>query len=191
MFRVVLPPITRSVFNCIYSIWYLSHRYCYLPLSWKSWNRFECAVGGVLNTLHPLHYIDENRVLLVPGRDSSYPSGSEVGEHKQWFWCSLVTRKITLFLPGNKPNLSSRNQIVFWDIARQESLKRQSALNWIFFKYIFCDRASSYNSGKWPTWLTVSSIICLFESSTFFEQLCAHIQEDNCINTTSDIITLR
>jgi hypothetical protein len=24
----------------------LSHRYCYLPLSWKSWNRFECAVGG-------------------------------------------------------------------------------------------------------------------------------------------------
>jgi hypothetical protein len=29
----------------------LSHRYCYLPLSWKSWNRFECAVGGVLK--HP------------------------------------------------------------------------------------------------------------------------------------------
>jgi hypothetical protein len=25
----------------------LSHRYCYLPLSWKSWNWFECAVGGV------------------------------------------------------------------------------------------------------------------------------------------------
>jgi hypothetical protein len=30
----------------------LSHRYCYLPLSWKSWNRFECAVGGVS---HPQH----------------------------------------------------------------------------------------------------------------------------------------
>jgi hypothetical protein len=28
-------------------MWYLSHRYCYLPLSWKSWNWFECAVGGV------------------------------------------------------------------------------------------------------------------------------------------------
>jgi hypothetical protein len=26
--------------------------YCYLPLSWKSWNRFECAVGGVR---HPQH----------------------------------------------------------------------------------------------------------------------------------------
>jgi hypothetical protein len=22
----------------------LSHLYCYLPLSWKSWNWFECAV---------------------------------------------------------------------------------------------------------------------------------------------------
>jgi len=30
MFRVVPPPIIRSAYNCIYSIWYLSHRYCYL-----------------------------------------------------------------------------------------------------------------------------------------------------------------
>jgi hypothetical protein len=44
---VVFPPIIRSAYNCIYSIWYLSHRYCYLPLSWKSWNSFERAVGGV------------------------------------------------------------------------------------------------------------------------------------------------
>jgi len=26
------PPIIRSAYNCIYSIWYLSHRYCYLLL---------------------------------------------------------------------------------------------------------------------------------------------------------------
>src|SRR5215475_583862 len=52
MFRVVLPLIIRSAYNCIYSIWHLSHRYCYLPLSWKSWYRFECAVGGVR---HPQH----------------------------------------------------------------------------------------------------------------------------------------
>jgi len=57
--------------------------------------------------------------------------------------------------------------------------------------YIFSDRASSYNSLKWPTWRTISSIICLFESSTCFEQLCAHHQEDNCITTTSGIITLK
>jgi hypothetical protein len=30
----------------------LSHRYCYLPLSWKRWKWFECAVGGVN---HPQH----------------------------------------------------------------------------------------------------------------------------------------
>ena len=44
LFRVVPPPIFKSANNCIYSIWYLSHRYCYLLLSWKSWNWFERAV---------------------------------------------------------------------------------------------------------------------------------------------------
>jgi len=33
VFRVVPSPIIRSAYNCIYSICYLSHRYCYLPLS--------------------------------------------------------------------------------------------------------------------------------------------------------------
>jgi len=28
MFRVVPPPIIRSAYNCIYSIWYFSDRYC-------------------------------------------------------------------------------------------------------------------------------------------------------------------
>jgi hypothetical protein len=44
MFLVVPPTIIRSANNSIYSIWYLSHRYCYLPLSWKSCDWFECAV---------------------------------------------------------------------------------------------------------------------------------------------------
>jgi len=52
MFRVLPSPIIRRANNCIYSIWYLSHRYCSLPLSWKSWNWFECAVRGVR---HPQH----------------------------------------------------------------------------------------------------------------------------------------
>ena len=45
MFRGIPPPIVRSANNCIYSILYLAHRYCYLPLSWKSWNCFECAIS--------------------------------------------------------------------------------------------------------------------------------------------------
>jgi len=31
MFRVLLPPIIRNPYSYIYSIWYLSYRYCYLP----------------------------------------------------------------------------------------------------------------------------------------------------------------
>jgi hypothetical protein len=53
MFQVVPPPIIRSTYNCIYSIWYLSHRYCYLPLSRKSWNSSAIEAGssnGVTNT---------------------------------------------------------------------------------------------------------------------------------------------
>jgi hypothetical protein len=43
MFRVVPSPIIRIANNCIYSIWFSSHCYCYLPLSWKSWTQCECA----------------------------------------------------------------------------------------------------------------------------------------------------
>ena len=50
MFRVVPSPIIRGANNCIYSIWYLSHRYRFLPLSWKRWNWF--AVGGVRHSQH-------------------------------------------------------------------------------------------------------------------------------------------
>ena len=32
IFRVVPPHIIRSAYNCIYNIWYMSDRYCYLPL---------------------------------------------------------------------------------------------------------------------------------------------------------------
>jgi hypothetical protein len=48
MFQVVSPLIIRSTHNCIYGIWYLSNHYCYVHLSWKSWNWFECGVGIVL-----------------------------------------------------------------------------------------------------------------------------------------------
>ena len=48
VFWVVSPPIIRSTHNSIYSIWYLSNRYCYLLLLWKSWSWFECGVRNVL-----------------------------------------------------------------------------------------------------------------------------------------------
>ena len=40
-----------------------------------------------------------------------------------------------------------------------------------------------------PTWCT-NSLIHFLHSSTCFEHYCAHLQEDNCINTASGIVTL-
>ena len=54
MFRVVPPPIIRSANNFIYSIWYLSHRYCHLPLTSHSLFYLETAlhVSGGISTHH-------------------------------------------------------------------------------------------------------------------------------------------
>jgi len=38
LFRLVIPPIIRSTYNCNYSIWHWSKHLCYLLLSLRSWN---------------------------------------------------------------------------------------------------------------------------------------------------------
>ena len=72
MFRVVSPPIIRSTHNCIYSIWYLSNLYCYLTLSWKSWNSdavdtVVCAPDNVwrYRPNHVQQYTDINKLSNV------------------------------------------------------------------------------------------------------------------------------
>jgi hypothetical protein len=52
IFLMVLPPIIRSAYNCVYIILYLSRRYCYLPLSWKGWNWFQYVVVGVRHVVY-------------------------------------------------------------------------------------------------------------------------------------------
>jgi len=44
MFQVVPLPIIRNTNNCVYRIWYLRYRYCYLPLSGTG------SSNGVTNT---------------------------------------------------------------------------------------------------------------------------------------------
>jgi hypothetical protein len=51
--KPIPPSIIRSAYNCIYSIWYLSHRYCYLPLSWKRWN-WDVTVWQIPNAVDTL-----------------------------------------------------------------------------------------------------------------------------------------
>ena len=57
MFRVVSPPIIRSTHTCIYSIWYLSMCYCYLPL----------AAGSSSNTLTSARCCKYSCVFLMMG----------------------------------------------------------------------------------------------------------------------------
>jgi hypothetical protein len=58
MFRVLIPPIIRSIYNCNYSIWHWSNRLCYLPLSWSSSNNavitVKCAPDNGWS-YHPKH----------------------------------------------------------------------------------------------------------------------------------------
>jgi len=79
MFRVVSPPIIRSANNCIYSIWYSSHRYCYLPLTLHSLFYLETAlhVSGGTSTHHQerkqlyLQYLVFVTPLLLPAANAT------------------------------------------------------------------------------------------------------------------------
>ena len=52
MFLVVPPPIIRSAYNCIYSIWYLPHHYCHLSLLWRSWKKVPTPpTSGICHTV--------------------------------------------------------------------------------------------------------------------------------------------
>jgi hypothetical protein len=82
MFRVSSSPIIRSANNSIYSIWYLSHRYCYLPLSWKSWNRFLSVLWVAYATHSTLKlvvfnvhgYVHRNNIVIYIQQDATLHS---------------------------------------------------------------------------------------------------------------------
>ena len=64
MFRMVTPPLIRRANNCIYSNWYLSHRYCYPAASDGGWwyhPKHEEQFPDKMNcvTLHLVGYISE------------------------------------------------------------------------------------------------------------------------------------
>jgi len=89
MFRVVPPPIIRSAYNCVYCIWYLSHRYCYLPLSWNSWNRFEFAVGGVR---HPQQTQTGSNSSTIAAGSSNNVTNTRCCRYscmRSWWWVEL------------------------------------------------------------------------------------------------------
>jgi hypothetical protein len=72
MFRVVLPPIIRSAYNCIYSIWYLwkyhpkhveqfpdINKLCNVASCWI------CEYTGILLGAHPILHVSKIRVNYI------------------------------------------------------------------------------------------------------------------------------
>jgi hypothetical protein len=106
---------------------------------------------------------------------------------KSLYWVSYT---VDLHLYSHVTNLET-SELSRWTIFPwQLSLRKDFRCTFLITGWINFDSAVT-NSGWWPTWRTISSVISLFESSTCFEQLCADPQDDNCINTTSGIITLK
>jgi len=78
MFRVVPPPIIRRANNCIYRIWYLSHRYYYLPLKmqrytvyyiWKLLYMFRVVFPPIIrsayNCIYSIWYLSQSYCYLT------------------------------------------------------------------------------------------------------------------------------
>jgi hypothetical protein len=102
-----------------------------------------------------------------------------------------VDRVVASWMPNHHHKWSNSNilgtMMSLHALCQFDPLHRETTYLWAavckkHYFFYFSDCASLYNSGRWPTWHTVSSIICLCGSSTCFEQLYAHPQEDNCIN---------
>jgi len=80
-----------------------------------------------------------------------------------------------LSLPNSRPKLGSFSVIVFIGMTG----KMPSAVYaFTLFNVIFCFLFYQF------------ILICLLHSSRCFEHYCAHLREDNCINTASGIVTL-
>jgi hypothetical protein len=78
----------------------LSHRYCYLPLSWKSWNWFECAVSGVRHPQHT-HFLQAAR--LVESR-AALLSKSVLLWHGMGDVYICIKKKLSPYRAGNTPS---------------------------------------------------------------------------------------
>ena len=84
MFRVVPTPIIMSANNCtrIYSIWYLSHRYCYLPLiAAGSSNMFRVVPPPIIrsanNCIYSIWYLSD-RYCYLPLLAAGSSNGSSL-----------------------------------------------------------------------------------------------------------------
>jgi hypothetical protein len=99
----------------------LSRRYWYLPLSWKSWNWFECAVGGVR---HPQHRVPDNVHQLHVQQPSTYEKPEAASAVLgSWWWAVCRPKHVEL-------HINIWNNKKFWYIV---------ASCWIFLYELYYD----------------------------------------------------
>jgi len=111
----------------------------------------------------------EFKNIFIPKANHNLVPGNFISNEK---YCAQ-----TYWFEAKKPSAIHKQRT-----SRSTVYKTYSRHRWLLsFILYFSNRASSYNSGRKPPWGTVSSTICLSESSTRFVELCAHPQ-DNCIN---------
>jgi hypothetical protein len=82
----------------------LSRRYWYLPLSWKSWSRFECAVGGVCHPQHTQTSSNSSTTCCVRGRagQPARPRTQRVYHHDAKLKPEAATAVIELLMMGGR-----------------------------------------------------------------------------------------
>jgi len=104
MFRLVPPPIIRSANNCIYSIWYLSHRYCYLPLSGAQTT--VSTASGICHTITAACRYQERKQLyvqhLVFVTPLLLPTAIAAGNNNDWFSKILKYKLYKNFSSGSR-----------------------------------------------------------------------------------------
>jgi hypothetical protein len=168
MFRVVLPPIIRSAYNCVYSIWYLSHRYCYLPLSWKSWNRFECSVSTPPTDVDTVVCAPDDRWKYHPKHIEQFPDIYNLcNVASRWIYIGILLEahpilhisKIRVKLAGR----SNTKWNIFFLTEKKMSIKQIPAL-WKYYEITSTARSQQFlgNNSRQLTTARCAGMLCAF-----------------------------
>jgi hypothetical protein len=80
----------------------LSHRYCYLPLSWKSWNMFECALGGLRHPQHTQTGSNSSTIAADSSNGVTNTRCCRCNFMRSWWWVEVPPKHVQQFPDINK-----------------------------------------------------------------------------------------
>ena len=157
MLRVVFPPIVRSTHNCIYSIWYLSNRYRYLPLWWKSWNWSECGVGIVLICFGSIKFPHHNQ---TSSNSSTIAAGSSNGlTSTRYCKCSCVCSWWWVEIPPETCRAVFQKKNKLCNVASYSKYIKRKKSTMCFGCHCAILREQSYRFSKSSAYLELSTVV--------------------------------